>query len=241
MSAPRFFVVERCAAGARIALSAGDAHHAFSVLRLRDGDEIVIVSAGTAWNATIAKDGKGRAHAIVAGARDERGGELPVEVTVLQALVKGTKFDDVVEKVVELGARRIVPVRCERSYAQAGEAKLARWRRIARAAAAQSRRRFLPTVDQPTSWSDAAQAAGGSLLVAYENAEAGTFDQAVERARQSPSIAIAIGPEGGFSSAEIDAARAAGAAFVSLGPSILRTETAAAAMLAALAATAGWW
>jgi 16S rRNA (uracil1498-N3)-methyltransferase len=242
MSAPRFFVDERCAPDLRVTLSAEDAHHALQVLRLRDGDAVVIVNDGIAWDATLATSERGRADAIIAVPREETGGELPSAVTVIQALIKGNKFDEVVEKVVELGARRIVPVRCERGYGEAGDAKLSRWRRIARSAAQQSRRRTLPSVEQPLPWNDAVHAYGGSaLLVAYEDAQPGTFAIAATRVKRAPAVTIAIGPEGGLTDAEVKAARGAGASIVSLGPSVLRTETAGAAMLSALAATAGWW
>ncbi|HEV2908819.1 MAG TPA: 16S rRNA (uracil(1498)-N(3))-methyltransferase [Candidatus Eremiobacteraceae bacterium] len=243
MSAPRFFVDVECAAGAQIELRHDDAHHAIEVLRMHTGDPLVIVRDGTAWDATLSDSGRGRASAQLIAPRGESGGELPVAVTVLQAIAKGSKFDEVVEKAVELGARRIVPVVCERSYAEASSAKIERWRRIARSAAQQSRRRYLPEVGDPMTWMEALRATNVDrpTLVAYERASPGSFDAVVDRIGEARSIAIAIGPEGGLTDAEVAAAKESGGALVSLGPTILRTETAAPAMLAALAARCGWW
>lgn len=243
MSAPRFFIDVEPAAGQEIELTRDDAHHVAGVLRLRPGDPLVVVRAGTAWDATVCVIAQGLVRARVDVAREEHGGELPLAVTVMQAIVKGNKFDEVVEKAVELGARRIVPVLCERSYAQASAVRLERWRRIARSAAQQARRRYLPEIADPLAWEDALRSYDGDLkpLVAYENAAAGSLGAALERVGDARSMAIAIGPEGGFAPAEISAAREHGCALVSLGPTILRTQTAATAMLAALAACCGWW
>src|ERR1700737_273510 len=152
-------------------------------------------------------------------------GELPIDVTVMQALTKGAKFDDVVEKCDELGARRVRPVICARSYAAAGPAKLSRWRRTARAAAQQSRRRIIPLVDEPLAWSEAIAAEPEArLLVAYEAAPPRSFAAALGGHAFDKPIAIAVGPEGGFSSDEIALAMKSNAALVSLGPTVLRTE-----------------
>lgn len=243
MSAPRFFADVGCGTGELIELGRDDAHHAIEVLRMRTGDSLVIVCNGTAWDATLNDIARGRVNARLAAPRTEKGGELPIAVTVLQAIAKGAKFDEVVEKAVELGARRIVPVLCERSYAQANDAKIERWRRIARSAAQQSRRRYLPEVTEPTAWIDALRMSEVDRppLVAYENAAPGSFAAAVDAIGEASSIAIAIGPEGGLTDAEVAAAKESGCPLVSLGPTILRTETAASAMLAALAARRGWW
>jgi len=243
MSAPRFFADVECAAGAQIELRRDDAHHAIEVLRMHTGDPLVIVRDGTAWDATLNDSGRGRASALVVAPRAEIGGELPVAVIVLQAIAKGSKFDEVVEKAVELGARRIVPVVCERSYAQASSAKIERWRRIARSAAQQSRRRYLPEIVDPMTWMEALRVTNVDrpTLVAYERASPGSLAAAVDAIADARSIAIAIGPEGGLTDAEVAAAKESGGALVSLGPTILRTEAAAPAMLAALAARRGWW
>jgi len=241
-SQPRFFVDAPCTPGAQVTLRSDDVRHARLVLRMRAGDPVVVVCDGSAWDARLSQVSAGRTTARIDALRSEQGGELPAFVTVLQAVPKGAKFDDVVEKTVELGARRIVPVRCERGYADAGDRKLERWRRIARAAAMQSRRRFVPEVESPIAWAQGVRLARSQpVLVAYERAPSGSLAAALAKSSDGKPFAIAIGPEGGLAPAEVDAARAAGCDFVSLGPTTLRTETAAAALLAACAACRGWW
>lgn len=239
MSAPRFFIDAHASGGSIVTLAAGDAHHASHVLRLRTDAAIVVIASGVAWDAVIATaDCK---TARILRRSPEGGGDIDLDVTVLQALTKGSKFDEVVEKCVELGARRIVPVRCERSEADGSAHKVERWRRIARSAAEQSRRNILPAVDDPRSLAEAlAVVSDATLLVASERAPKGSLAEALRMHEGSARFAIAIGPEGSFTDAELAMAKDAGALFVSLGPAILRTETAAAALLAAIASTRAW-
>jgi 16S rRNA (uracil1498-N3)-methyltransferase len=235
MATPRFFVSIACYAGLEIELEPDDAHHAAHVLRMAPGDRIVVVGQHAPWDAEITTLQKKRVHARITGPSADAGRELPIEITVLQALTKGAKFDDVVEKCVELGAVRIVPVRCERSYAEATPARIDRWRRIAKAAAQQSRRRVIPFVDECVSWNDAIALAEHPLLVAWEGAPAGSLGEALDGSANATAIAIGIGPEGSFTEGELTIAREHRCAIVSLGPTILRTETAAAALIAAIA------
>ncbi|HEY7995177.1 MAG TPA: RsmE family RNA methyltransferase [Candidatus Eremiobacteraceae bacterium] len=238
MSAPRFFVDGPVTTGATIALRPDDAHHASHVLRMRADAPIVVVAGGLAWDAVIGAADCETAHILRPS--PDSGGDIGIDVTVLQALIKGAKFDDVVEKCVELGASRIVPMRCERSEADASGHKVERWRRIARAAAQQSRRNIVPAVDDVRSFAEALSAGGVPLLVASERAPKGSLAEALRANAGSTALAIAVGPEGSFTDAELAAAKEAGAAFVSLGPAILRTETAAAALLAAIASVRVW-
>lgn len=238
MSAPRFFVGAPVSTGATIALEPDDAHHASHVLRLRADAPIVIIAGGIAWDAVIATADCKTAHVLRPS--PDGGGDIGIDVTVLQALIKGAKFDEVVEKCVELGARRIIPVRCERSESDASPHKVDRWRRIARSAAQQSRRNILPIVEEPRAFADALAALNATLIVASERAPAGSLAEALRAHAYAAHFAIAIGPEGSFTEAELAIAKEAGASFVSLGPAILRTETAAAALLAAIASVRVW-
>jgi len=242
MGAPRFFSADDVTAGALVALEEVDAHHASGVLRAKAGEPLTLVSAGAAWDAEFATIGKNSVTTRVVRRSADQGGELPVQVVVLQALTKGAKFDVVVEKTVELGASRIVPVLCARSEAEGGPNKTDRWRRIARAAAMQSRRRIVPEIEPSCSWDDALDrfAAGALTLVAFERADKGSFATAIATYRDN-AIVIAVGPEGGLQADEVARARRHGAQIVSLGPTTLRTETAAAALLAASASSLGWW
>jgi 16S rRNA (uracil1498-N3)-methyltransferase len=256
MSFPRFFVDERCEPDAVVPLDEQDISHASTVLRLKTGDRIGVVNAGRLWDARMEIVTRRRATARIVSElpRDEAGrsslSELPVSVTVLQALLKGNKLDFVTEKVVELGAGRVVPVRCERSYGDASSAKLARWRRIARSAAQQSRRLIVPEIDPPMAWSEALQRFAPSALVLVAHASAarrslagalGVDGDAQHTAWTSRDVVVATGPEGDFTDEELKTATAMGCRVVSLGPTILRAETAAAVLMAAVAALRGWW
>ncbi len=242
MSLPRVFVRQTCAPGAPVDLDPSDSHHLASVLRMQLGDAIAVVSEGIVWRADLIELTRDRARALIVERSQERSQELPVAITVLQAIPKGAKMDDVVEKVVELGATRIVPVRCERSYGGDSDNKIERWRRVAAAAARQSRRLVVPQVDASASFQEAIErfSTAADVIVAHEEAPRGSLAQALERTERD-QLAIAIGPEGSFSGDELHIARNAGCATASLGPTILRTETAAAAMIAAIAALRGWW
>ncbi|HLW38009.1 MAG TPA: RsmE family RNA methyltransferase, partial [Candidatus Eremiobacteraceae bacterium] len=105
----------------------------------------------------------------------------------------------------------------------------------------QSRRRIVPHVEEAMTWDAALErfATQSQLLVAHEGAAAGSLARAL--ARESAALSLAIGPEGSFTPAELDSARETGADIVSLGQTILRTETAAVALLAAVAALKKWW
>ncbi|MFO0574159.1 MAG: 16S rRNA (uracil(1498)-N(3))-methyltransferase [Polyangia bacterium] len=184
-------------------------------------------------------------------ATPERGEQPPLpgpRLVLLCGLLKGEKQDFVVQKATELGAAAIVPVACQRSVPQLGEERgekrQQRWQRIALAAAQQCRRVDIPRVTAPASWSEAmtghaaappAQSpspAGESLrLLLYEGA-APPLGAVLERlplpaAGAAPVIELLIGPEGGFTAAEVQSALAAGFVPVSLGPLTLRAETAA--------------
>jgi 16S rRNA (uracil1498-N3)-methyltransferase len=243
MAVPRYFTSEPVAAGAVLQLDADDAHHASSVLRCKAGESLTVVAAGVVWDAEFAACGKREVTVRAIRAAADQAGELPAPVIVLQAVTKGAKFDDVVEKTVELGAARIVPVLFARSEGEGSATKEERWRRIARAAAMQSRRRIVPTVDAPLSWEAALEqhAAGALTLVAFEGAPRATLEDAIQKYQRGDALVIAIGPEGGMRRDEVEHARSRGAHIVSLGPTILRTETAAAALLAAAASRLGWW
>lgn len=241
MAAPRFFVAIDCAEGVEFDLSKDDAHHVTNVLRMQPGERLVAIDANGPWDADVTAMSKGRVRVRPVGRSTDVGGELPVEIDVLQAVTRGAKFDEVVEKCVELGAVRIVPIACERSYAEATPTRVDRWRRIARSAAQQSRRRIVPFVADPLPWEEAVRVTSIPLIVGWEGAERGTLAAALKRIDKSSPVAIAIGPEGSFTEAELELARMAKAELVSLGPTILRTQTAAAALLSAISVIRGWW
>jgi 16S rRNA (uracil1498-N3)-methyltransferase len=206
------------------------------VLRKRVGEELLIVdSAGSVFEACVDSDD---CSFVVLRERIDRPSEPSVELTLAQALPKGQKMDYVVEKTTELGVAAIVPLRTRRVVgSQTGEGRLARWRRIAKSAASQSGRNRVPTVEEIAGWDDLLATFGryDVVLLPWEALEPVSL-----RSTLGPLVAGAarilaiVGPEGGFAHDEAQAAIDAGATPITLGPRILRTETAGLIVLTAV-------
>jgi 16S rRNA (uracil1498-N3)-methyltransferase len=157
------------------------------------------------------------------------------------AIVKFDHFEWMIEKATELGVAAIVPmvsVRTERSLDKAAPKRLERWRRIGLEASQQSRRAHLPEIAEPASWRDALATAGTLRYALDENGARPLPAMFPVERRADDSVALLIGPEGGWTEEERSEFTAAGWIPVSLGPSILRAETAA---LAALAIVSAAW
>ncbi len=193
-------------------LGAPDRHHLERVLRLRAGEAVTASDGGGRWVRCRWVDGP---------AGLEVDGEVVVEpapsppVTVAFAPVKGERPEWAVQKLTEVGVDRIVPLVTARSVVRwegdRGAAAVERWRRVAREAAMQSRRAWLPVVDVPVAFAEAAGWDGAALAVA--GGDPPTLAGAI----------VLVGPEGGWEPSEIGA----GLPTVGLGPNVLRTETAA--------------
>jgi 16S rRNA (uracil1498-N3)-methyltransferase len=208
-------------------LDAADGHKLRNVLRLSPGDEILLRdSTATAYRALILNL-RPTAQARVVEPMEEA--ELPeLTITLAQCLPKGAKMDYVVEKATELGVARILPVRSERVICRSeSEARIERWRRLARAAAEQCGAARVPEIGEIRDWVQLLEDAGSfdRVLLPWELAEAQprALDTLLTGAR---SVLIIIGPEGGVSYQEVELAKSRGAVTLSLGRRILRTETA---------------
>ena len=236
--ADRFFVEGRHEAGVTVQLDGSDAHKIVSVLRKHDGDEIeVIDSAAQRFAATIAIDGRS-VRATLIELKADHESSLP-EITVAQGVPKGQKMDFVVEKLTELGVARVIPLQSERTIvSDVSPNKLERWRRLAKTAAQQCGRARVPEIGEPQHFQQLCEAFTTFDVVLFPwelAARARLRDALPALVATAKSILIVVGPEGGFSHAEADAAQRAGAQLVSLGSRILRTETAALALVAVLA------
>jgi 16S rRNA (uracil1498-N3)-methyltransferase len=237
MPARRFFVRDAHHAGEVVAVHGSDAHKIVNVLRLRDGDVIEVVdSAGAIFAATLeTKDG-----ALHARLGEARSGPATarVAIDVAQGIPKGQKMDFVVEKLSELGVRTLIPLHSERAIVQnLGAAKLERWRRLARSSAQQSGRTELLSVVDPVPFAHLCRRFTDydAVLFAWEVAELQPLRERLPHLLNGTQrILVVIGPEGGFSHNEAESAQAAGAHLLSLGSRILRTETAALAVVAIL-------
>ena len=163
--------------------------------------------------------------------------ESPVEITLLQAFVKGDKPEFIIQKATELGASAISFYTTERTVPLAPNPKReARWRKISIGAAKQCRRSVLPRISVAGSLAKVLaewESRGALKLALWEGVtEGGTIKEALRSGSGAEGVVVLVGPEGGFSKDEIDAAARAGFRIVGLGPRILRAETAAVAALA---------
>lgn len=234
----RFFIEGVHAVGDRVGFAPDDARKIATVLRKRSGDRVQAVdSGGVAYAATLEIDGRA-VYALLEERLDRGAVETALAITIAQAVPKGQKMDLVVEKATELGAFAIVPVRSARVIgSDTSPAKLERWRRIAKSAAQQSGRVRIPEVADVHEW-DALLAAFphyDRVYVPWELAEPAPLrDVFDDQLPGATSALVVIGPEGGLSGDEVASARAAGATPISLGRRILRTETAALVVLAAM-------
>lgn len=231
MTLHRFFIsVPVPDGGGVVPLSAEDVHHLKDVLRLGQGDEIVVVAAGEAVRVRLTHVGEtveGAPVGVVPG-----GGSFGV--TLVQGLAKGEKMDAVVRQATEIGVSCIVPLASERSVVRLDErraaARLERWRRIATEAAKQSQRAAVPEIAPVSHIEGLPGALGGArMFVCWEDADdAPGIDAAITDAALDPAtpVAVVVGPEGGFTAAEVRELVGRGAVTVSLGPTVLRTETA---------------
>jgi 16S rRNA (uracil1498-N3)-methyltransferase len=235
--ARRFFVEDVHAAGDVVRIDGSDAHKIARVLRLQSGDRIEMVdSAGTVFDALLRIDDESVEATLLSAL--ERTPQVQLAVDVAQGLPKGAKMDFVVEKLTELGASAILPFTSERSIVRdLGDAKLERWRRLARSAAQQCGRHSVPAIEDAVTFDALCDrfASYDVVLFPWEVAAReplrDTLPPLVTSARR---VLVVIGPEGGFSHAEAERAKAAGAHLVSLGSRVLRTETAAMVVLAVL-------
>lgn len=226
-------------AGTEVALDPDAAHHLGRVLRLRPGASLVVAD-GLGGEAT-AELGDGAVR--LTGPVSRHPAPVP-HLTVAQGLPKARKLDDVLRQLTELGVDRLVPVAAVRSVVRLDDDRadraLARWRAVARAAAEQARRAWLPEVAPVTSASSLA-AGEADLLVAHVGAARSLPAALADRADRTRPVVVAVGPEGGWDEGEVETLAAADGEVVGLGPTVLRTEHAAAAAAAVVAAATGRW
>ena len=238
------FFVPEAGDGPLLTIQGADAHHIKHVLRMKPGEKIVISNGRDRdFYCRIQELGEDTVTALVQPETVEES-ELPSQITLYQGLPKGDKMELIIQKAVELGAFRIVPVAMKRCVAKLDakkqKSKGARWQAIAESAAKQSGRRIIPEVGNLMSYSDALREAQEMdlVLLPYENARGmASAKEALDIVAPGQRIAVFIGPEGGLESAEAEAAEAAGARTISLGRRILRTETAGLAILSLLMLT----
>lgn len=216
----------------RAMLRDDEARHLAHVMRAKPGDEIVVFDGGGGeWLARVAQVRRGEVDLELIERRDDDR-ELPTDMTLAVALPKGDRQRWLVEKSVELGVRRLVPLVTDRGVAQPVEKALDRLRRAVIEASKQCGRNRLLEIAPPQPWPEfcaTATAAEHLRVVADPSGGERMGDLALwmRSAGGAPSLVFAVGPEGGWTEAELQCAAAHGWRIVSLGPRILRIETAA--------------
>lgn len=232
---PRFFI-DTAPEGEWIEVAGEDAHHITRVLRMKTGESLTICDEkGKDYLCQIEDIEKDSVRCKVLDIVQSKG-EASVDATLYMALPKGDKMDFIVQKAVELGAKKIVPFIAKRSVSRPDEKSLRkkceRWRKIAREAAMQSGRGIVPYVSDVLTYKQAiSQAAEHQFaLFLYENEQKTGIRQLLS-GQQINSVALMVGPEGGFADEEVEQAIDASLKSVSLGSRILRCETAPLAAL----------
>ncbi len=233
-----FYVDREIFPGDRIEIPGEDHNHIKNVLRMKRGEKVVINDTkGISHICALAGFGEGCSYF------DEEESfpcetELPAKIVLYQGMPKKDKMDLIIEKAVELGCSRIVPVMTKRVIVKIEDEKkeakkLERWNAIAKSAAKQSGRGIIPTVDRVMTLNRAIEDAQNleRVLIPYEESERlgctmESSREEIKKLKGAGSIGIFIGPEGGFESLEVEEAMKAGAVPISLGKRILRTETA---------------
>ena len=233
----RFAIAPERLVDGRVTFDAAETRHLARVLRLQPGDTVV-ASDGAGHDYTVRLDAiRPRAQGTVVGVRAGAPASR-LEVTLVQGLPKSDKLEAIVRAATELGVSRVLPALTARTVVRlmgrAAEARRERWQRVAREAAKQCGRAIVPdvAVARPLSacLDDVGDAALGLCL--WEGDAPPLSTTLAEISRAPSRVALLVGPEGGLERAEVDAARTRGWRVVSLGPRILRTETAGPAVLA---------
>jgi 16S rRNA (uracil1498-N3)-methyltransferase len=252
VSSALFYVDVLPEAGERVVVDGDEGFHAANVRRIRVGEELDVGDgAGVIAHCVVEDVAKGRLEARLTTRRTV---DPPIPtVTVVQALPKSERSELAVELATEAGADAFLAWQSERCVARwDGAAKvdkgLRRWQAVARSAARQSRRPYIPTVASVLSGADLVGAVGaavdsGAVVLALHESATGplTAPPMTTRLEQAAAVFLLVGPEGGISDGEIAALTGAGATAVRLGPSVLRTSTAAAVALGALGVLTGRW
>lgn len=240
----RFFVPPELSRGEVFELPEREARHATQVLRLEAGDALTVLDGAGGVMECVVESTTKRSLRVTVRKREHRA-PLPCAITLVQAIPKGPAFETIVQKATELGAARIIPLLSERVVVQIGErdgaAKMEKWQQIAIESIKQCGSPWLPRIEAPVSfgqWAERAPSADFAVVASLESGSRHLHDVLAEfsagKKNPAKSAIVWIGPEGDFTPAEYSAIDELGAAPITLGPLILRADTAAIAALAVL-------
>jgi len=230
---PRFFIDKSAINGSTASITGQDATHISRVLRLKSGDELVLCDGrGNDYIALIANIDKEKVTVNITEQKKNQNEPLAL-VTLFQGIPKSDKMDFIIQKCVEIGIMSIVPIITEHvvvkvDQKEAVNKRVERWNKISFEAAKQSERGIVPKIAAPMEFHDALHMVGGkySAVIPYEKETKVGLKSFIEGIKGEKEIAVFIGPEGGFAESEVREAVKHGAVPVTLGPRILRTETA---------------
>lgn len=238
----RYFIEGKVPENRITQITGDDAKHIAKVMRQTAGGQLIAVIEERAFLATILSV-EGNIE-VRLDADMEANAEMPIQVAIACGLPKGDKLDLITQKSTELGMHALIPFAAERSIvkwdASKGDKKIARLQKIAKEAAEQSHRNWLPVIHNVLSFKQLLEALGNydAVIVAYEeearSSSPARFADVLKKLYDKSSVLIVFGPEGGISEKEAASLKQAGALFTSLGPRILRTETAPLYALAAM-------
>ena len=246
---PRFYLPPEAWGHELAKLPEEEAQHAAQVLRLRPGDELQIFDGqGGSASASIVE--AGRKEVVVKPGSRRQSPPLRCRIALAVAIPKGKTMDAVVQKATELGAAEIFPLLTEHTVARPedGSKKVEKWLRVALESCKQCKTDWLPRIHEPQGWEDLLRGAAERFdltVLAALPAEALSLRDILQTHQGRlqtaiRSILLCVGPEGDFSAAEYDLARARAAAFMTLGPLTLRVETAAIAALSIASYECAW-
>lgn len=229
---PKYFTEPENIKDGFIEISSDEAKHILNVMRMETGDTLTICDGqSNDYLCRICETGKNYLKAKIEETRKSES-EPKTKITLYQGLPKSDKMELIIQKCVEIGICRIVPVITERAVVKIEKGakedkKTERWQKISESAAKQSGRGIIPTVERPMKFKDAIEEAvkNGEAIIPYENEKDRGLKEFVKNSKEE-NIGIFIGPEGGFDTKEIEFAIEKGVMSVTLGKRILRTETA---------------
>jgi 16S rRNA (uracil1498-N3)-methyltransferase len=230
---PQFFIDKNLSEGAEVEIRGADAHHIASVLRLAAGDWLILSDGeGRSFRSTITEVKSRLVRARIEEIIQRRAGHTPPVLAI--AAIRSERLEWAVQKCVELGCQRTIPFHSERTVRK-GE-KIKRLERIALEAAKQSGLPALPRIDAPIEFSELCGMLGdfSPAIMLYEGERERSLKDALEGRPSDRESLVIVGPEGGFTSDEVEMARERGALTASIGSQILRVETAAVAAMAIL-------
>jgi 16S rRNA (uracil1498-N3)-methyltransferase len=238
----RFFVSPGDIKDNKVTIGGSDGVHISRALRMAKGDRILICDgAGVEYECVISGFGgaKGTEVELEIMSEQKNKTEPPLDISLFQGLPKSDKMDGIVQKSVELGVSRIIPFISDHTVSRPDSAsfekKLERWNRIAYEAAVQCGRGIIPRVESPVSFDESLSRCRAETISFFCYEGGGQpLPRLLEAAPSKGSLGFLIGPEGGFSEKEAEAAKAAGIAAADLGARILRTETASLCVLSCI-------